>query len=1745
MIKKILSQLNMGKKKRGRAKRALAVLSAIAVFFTTYSLILPAITIDKDAAENEPGLDVVNTAEDGNLLSPDSLPGDVTDAVSRSATCAGLTVGAELTDGFFDEGVVMSLTAISDEDILQAAVDAVGGFREAEQVRAVEISFEDENGDKADPDAPLNLTLSGEAIADAADPVVVRIDGDGNAEEAEGRDYGELVYLEEESSPIYAIVETHEITTRYISADGSNYRISVAYDAQANIPDDAELSVSEIEPESEEYQGYLAQASEKLPENRSAGDARFFDISIISNGEEIEPASEVSVMIEYEQPLELGENSEVLAVHFTEDGALLNSEVETSDGEDGGSKVCFKQDSFSITGTLVSNINNLKNGAYYAIVAENNGKYYALTNTGGTNAIAQEVEVFVSGNTVTIGDQLPDSYLWTYSTTNNNSKRLKNNSSNQYINLSRSGVCSSSAGSLTLENGSNAMIRIKQGNYYLYYNTSSNSFSRSGSSTQYYIIEYGEYTIQFHYVDGDGNEISDPVDHIMGYSESAVDLTSEDYAIPIEGYNFQETRYAEWWGDRVKYLQNQKTSTGSGIIINLKTEAMYQANTSNVPVTENSNKTNVVDSVDLTSKSDHKIDVYMVYSPEDAPDPNEVAEQHGSELPASEFPFGAPDHNKRLVPNYTDGHWDGTYTLYLDVTGKAASVKDATKADVILIYDTSNSMDKVTENTRVRRYQVAYDVVTDVAEQLFAYNKAGDAEPNVRVAMISYASSAKQEFGYVDSLSAFNSGFAFAKSQSTYQKSTYGGTNWEDALQLARQLYDSGHREDANQYVVFISDGEPTCRATKGDYYQIRESYEYDLSNNGVNPFKDGSNGNRPYYEMGYGSLSNGKYYYTGVEHAYTYAKDDARSFVDAGANFFTVGIFNDRDTMWHMNTLANYAYTGYEYTEITNNRYKYAENATVMHDVFDDIVQQITKNFGYGEVEIQDVMTATALTTGDLIEHAADFKYYKNPAGGTLTEWSDAPQASYNTTDKKVDWDLSSIGMLEEGVTYTVGFTVWPNQESYDTIMLLNDLIDTGMSPAQVDAYAQQHYPDIFPLLRRDSTNHYIVQSNADAELKYERFIVENDGEPQSLGVETAGYSYPNMETTKYYMNVSKSWKDHLQDTNRFRSVIFDIYEDYDETPGAINVPYATVTLDASKADPNDPYRWTDQIEISPGIVKTEINGTTPINPGHSYRVFEVGYTDKFGAFHDVHDPSNYNDYRYEFIEEEVVPMLYDGNMVCIGDTDGDNELTGTNNLRGGLNLCKKVIGRDGLPIYTEDEYEFIFRINIPERFIIGYEDGEPVYDPNAYPLWYTVYTDVDRDGNFFGENDTNAPLSGRPATDDGWDTIEDGDHIKLRSDQMLRMINVPVDSQYSFQEINVPKGWEFDHATIEVNGQIVKNQIGPDPMNRNILIYNAQADASHDNIFYNRMTHYEVKVHKVDASNRELALPDAVFEIYSAPGMNPSDIVTINGQTRFTTDQNGDISLGYDLPNGTYYLYEVTAPPGYKRFTEPVTVTVSDSGVTYTQPQLSEGGEQTAPLSPGTDASIYTVTVINEPNEALQIIKINAEDPETTLQGAIFNLYMLPEGAQEEDPVNIDHLDIVTIAGETDLTTDAQGVIFIPDGLPPGVYYLYETTAPSGFVLSKDPVKINVADTGIITYIQKDYHAGQLTTAQLSSAGDSPPILTIYVANNTGYELPHTGGAGLWLYTASGITLVCIALTTIVISKRRRRERGSEKPL
>ena len=133
---------------------------------------------------------------------------------------------------------------------------------------------------------------------------------------------------------------------------GKDYSVTLTYDADAEIPADAQLKVTEIEKdkEQEKYEAYLKEANAAV--ENSVTDARFFDIKIMVGDEEIQPKSAVKVNISYKEAIEVEEKAEVQAVHFDEEkDEPVPVEIETNNG-DKVDEVEFEAKTFSVYAVL-------------------------------------------------------------------------------------------------------------------------------------------------------------------------------------------------------------------------------------------------------------------------------------------------------------------------------------------------------------------------------------------------------------------------------------------------------------------------------------------------------------------------------------------------------------------------------------------------------------------------------------------------------------------------------------------------------------------------------------------------------------------------------------------------------------------------------------------------------------------------------------------------------------------------------------------------------------------------------------------------------------------------------------------------------------------------------------------------------------------------------------------------------------------------------------------------------------------------------------------------------------------------------------------------------------------------------------------------------------------------------------------------------------------------------------------------
>ena len=135
-----------------------------------------------------------------------------------------------------------------------------------------------------------------------------------------------------------------------------------------------------------------------------------------------------------------------------------------------------------------------------------------------------------------------------------------------------------------------------------------------------------------------------------------------------------------------------------------------------------------------------------------------------------------------------------------------------------------------------------------------------------------------------------------------------------------------------------------------------------------------------------------------------------------------------------------------------------------------------------------------------------------------------------------------------------------------------------------------------------------------------------------------------------------------------------------------------------------------------------------------------------------------------------------------------------------------------------------------------------------------------------------------------------------------------------------------------------------------------------------------------------------------------------------------------------------------------------------------------------------------------------------------------------------------VATQAAGDAFTTNAQGKLTQQvRGLDKGTYYLEETVAPQGFNLLAEPVEVVISVSEAndkVTYSATYGGAAATMTNQqvdLTAAQNSnQPLATGVISNESGTELPSTGGIGTTIFYVVGAILV-IGAGVVLITKRR----------
>ena len=385
------------------------MLAVIVTFVTTYSLILPAITVSVEQVEEVGGL----------YLEEDDAEYEIVEDIDEQYELIPQGTDTPLA-GYGTEGTLDG-EFIEDDDQLaetESEMEAAGIelWNETEEETETETETEIESESNTETAAETETGADVETGVDVETEVDVEtgVDVETEAEtETETETETELKTEVESETEVETEEETDAetestignktrsaIDNSILASDGKNYKITVTYGAEAMIPEGAELQVEEILPgknsdpgingnrdnahstHNREYEEYVSRAQDAFNDGEKVTYARFFDITIVKDGTEIQPSGDVDVRIELTDEL----SEDIKAVHFGDEVEVLDTA--RVDAEILNDAVEFTASGFSVYGIVGTVIE--KN-----VLASDGHNYKVKVTYGAETGIPTDAELAV------------------------------------------------------------------------------------------------------------------------------------------------------------------------------------------------------------------------------------------------------------------------------------------------------------------------------------------------------------------------------------------------------------------------------------------------------------------------------------------------------------------------------------------------------------------------------------------------------------------------------------------------------------------------------------------------------------------------------------------------------------------------------------------------------------------------------------------------------------------------------------------------------------------------------------------------------------------------------------------------------------------------------------------------------------------------------------------------------------------------------------------------------------------------------------------------------------------------------------------------------------------------------------------------------------------------------------------------------------------------------------------------------
>lgn len=479
-----------------------------------------------------------------------------------------------------------------------------------------------------------------------------------------------------------------------------------------------------------------------------------------------------------------------------------------------------------------------------------------------------------------------------------------------------------------------------------------------------------------------------------------------------------------------------------------------------------------------------------------------------------------PIHRKQLGDN-----GDGSYDLTLTVRGETDSAIAEQRANVLVIFDNSSSMETWVP-VYGTRLAAAKHSVNQLSSTLLGLNTAANADI-VEMALLSFNTGTTLECDWTTDLGTFQG--------ATNGMGTDLGTNWELALDQGKQVADAKAADGDPTYVIFVTDGLPTKDKT-GNWVDNDVGYAHSL--------------------------------------------DEAKAIVDAGYHLYSVYMYGGHN---YLNQLTNYAYTGDPNGNPGGTYYYQASDTPALQAALDQIAAVITKTITYKDVSVDDrldavnmdfadigaagtpeyVLTKTRVSTG---EEIATY----DSATGMLTGTWDYELPTFDLGDKSLSWrpEANADTVLDNDVTYSITVKVKPTQAAYDAIA-------DGTAPLQSGDNDGDGVDDAEGLYSNDNDHATITFSTILTETS------SSGGTTSTVtGPQTSPYNKPVASPPTSTLTLTKRWvgDDHDQTTP---SRPTELHGTVTRDGGTADEKTYDVTLTPSAGDPNV---YTTTLEVPAG---------------------------------------------------------------------------------------------------------------------------------------------------------------------------------------------------------------------------------------------------------------------------------------------------------------------------------------------------------------------------------------------------------------------------------------------------------------------------------------------------------------------------------------------------------------------------------